>query len=252
MSIAAISSSFISAVRASASGAPVQAASAVPALSRHAESGGRRHELVDAMNQVLGLDGEQSKAQDQAVFRFAHALMQDLRSIDGGPASGPGRGQAWGRREWSDLPQRIDALATAAAAPVAATAAPVEGPAEPAMPIPMPVPKPVPTPVPVPVPAPLSSVPAVPTAEVDTTAELPPQPNPITTTSAALHLMQVPTSRLLEAYTALRRAIGDQAEPTTPTSNRTELATLLERLAGELDAGATAELPAGSVLNLTA
>jgi len=116
----------------------------------------------------------------------------------------------------------------------------------------MPVPKAVPTPVPVPVPAPLSSVPAVPTAEVDTTAELPPQPNPITTTSAALHLMQVPTSRLLEAYTALRRAIGDQAEPTTPTSNRTELATLLERLAGELDAGATAELPAGSVLNLTA
>jgi hypothetical protein len=104
MSIAAISSSFVSAVRASTAGAPVQPVSGTPSVSRSLEGGGRRHDLVDAMNHVLGLDGEQSKSQDQAVFRFAHALMQDLRSLDGAGAPGPGRGYAWGRRDWSDLP----------------------------------------------------------------------------------------------------------------------------------------------------
>ena len=239
MSIAAISSSFVSAIRASASSAPVPPVSGAPALAGHAEGGGRRHELVDAMSQVLGLNGETSKAQDQAVFRFAHALMQDLRSIDGAAAPGPGRGHAWGRREWSDLPQRIDALATAAGAPVTTPPAPVEQPAVPVV---------------------VSAAPAIaPVAHVASAlvaepaaAELPPQPNPVTTTSAAVHLMQVPTSRLLEAFAALRRALGDQAEPSTPSSTRTDLAALLDRLADELGAGAAAELPAGSVVNLTA
>lgn len=236
MSIAAISSSFVSAVRAIASGAPVQPVSGTPAVTRHSEGGGRRHELVDAMNQVLGLDGEASKAQDQAVFRFAHALMQDLRSIDGAAAPGPGRGHAWGRREWSDLPQRINALATAAGAPAATPPAPAEQPAAAVVATAAPATAPV-------APA-LAAEPAG--------ADLPPQPNPITTTSAAVHLMQVPTSRLLEAFAALRRALGDQAEPSTPSSPRADLAALLDRLADELGSGAAAELPAGSVLNLTA
>ena len=76
-----------------------------------------------------------------------------------------------GRREWSNQPQRTDALATAA----------------------------------------LSQ------------PEVPPQPSPLTTTTAAVHLMQVPSSHLLEAFAALRQAIGDQADA-----------------------------PAGSVVNLTA
>lgn len=238
MSIAAISSSFVSAVRAIASGAPVQPVSGTPAVTRHSEGGGRRHELVDAMNQVLGLDGEASKAQDQAVFRFAHALMQDLRSIDGAAAPGPGRGHAWGRREWSDLPQRINALATAAGAPAATPPAPA--PAE----------QPAVAVVATAAPATAPVAPAL--AAEPAGAELPPQPNPITTTSAAVHLMQVPTSRLLEAFAALRSALGDQAEPSTPSSPRADLAALLDRLADELGTGAAADLPAGSVLNLTA
>jgi hypothetical protein len=54
-------------------------------------------------------------------------------------------------------------------------------------------------------------------------ADVPPQPSPLTTTTAAVHLMQVPSSHLLEAFAALRQAIGDQAD-----------------------------MPAGSVVNLTA
>jgi hypothetical protein len=53
--------------------------------------------------------------------------------------------------------------------------------------------------------------------------EVPPQPSPLTTTTAAVHLMQVPSSHLVEAFAALRQAIGDQAD-----------------------------VPAGSVVNLTA
>ena len=204
MSIAAISSSFVSAVRGSAAAPPIEAAAAPRAATSSHREGGRRHDLVDAMQQVLGVEREPSKVEAQAVFRFAHALMQDLRSIDGGAArEGPGRGHAWGRRSWSDLAQRIDTLATAAAAQ----------------------------------------------------PELPPQPNPVTTTSAAVHLMQVPTSRLLEAFAALRMALGkassaDDAPPAT--DQRSELAAFLQRLADSLGNDAPASVPAGSVVNLTA
>lgn len=204
MSIAAISSSFVAAVRESAAVLPVEATAAPRPMGHSLREGGRRHELVDAMQQVLGIEGEPDKVEAQAVLRFAHALTQDLRSIDGGAArEGPGRGHAWGRRSWSDLPQRIDTLATAA------------------------------------------------TAQPD----LPPQPNPVTTTSAAVHLMQVPTSRLLEAFAALRVALGkassaDDAPPAT--DRRSELAVFLQRLADSLGKGASASVPAGSVVNLTA
>ena len=245
MSIAAISSGFVSAVRASANGAFGPPVSGAPAISPQAESSGRRHELVDAMNQVLGREGEQSKAQDQAVFRFAHALMQDLRSLDGGAGAdagaGPGRGHAWGRREWSDLPQRIDTLATAAGAGAPATnlAAPPTQPTAPAA-----------SSAAATTPA---RVPVAPALEAElAAAELPLQPNPVTTTSAAVHLMQVPTSRLLEAFAALHLVLTDQAEPATPSANRADLASLLNRLGEALSVGAAAELPAGSVLNLTA
>lgn len=243
MSIAAISSGLVSTVRAGGSGATVQPVAGAPAISRQADGGGRRHELVDAMNQVFGLEGEQRKSQDQAVFRFAHALMQDLRSLDGGRAPGPGRGYAWGRRDWSDLPQRIDALATAASAP-AAPPAPASAAA---------VAPPTAASALTEAPAPSTRIPLAPALDAaQVVAELPPQPNPVTTTSAAVHLMQVPTSRLLEAFAALRRVLGDQAQPATPSGSRADLATLLSRLSEELDAGAAAELPAGSVLNLTA
>lgn len=228
MSIAAISSSFVAAVRDRAVVAPVESTVAPsPAEQAHRE-GGRRHELVDAMSQVLGIEGEQDHADEQAVFRFAHALMHDLRSLDSGGqtdgAAGHGQGHAWGRREWNDLPQRIDALATAAAANAAPPSA---EPTEPA--------------------------PATPEVAVELPpADVPPQPNPLTSTSAALHLMQVPSSRLLEAYAALREALGDEATVATSGDDRASLAAFLERLSDGLAPDAPTALPTGSVLNLTA
>lgn len=235
MSIAAISSSFVAAVRERAPVAPVASVDggAAPRVGAQAQrDGGRRHELVGAMNQVLGIEGEQDKSDAQAVFRFAHALMSDLRSLAGGARpDGPGRGHAWGRRDWSDLPQRIDALATAAGASV------MPPPAEPTEPV-----------------TPNVAVASAPEPE-PTTAELPlpevpPQPNPVTTTSAALHLMQVPSSHLLEAYAALRQALGDESD--APGDTRAELAAFLDRLSQSLLPDTPPALPAGSVLNVSA
>ena len=217
MSIAAISSSFVAALRASA--APTPADAVAPARGAHHE-GGRRHELVDAMNQALGQSGPQDKATEQAVFRFAHVLMHDLRSLDGeGGRQGPGRGVAWGRRNWSDLPQRIDALATAAGA-----AHPVE---------------------------PMATKLA---AAAEPPPELPPQPNPLTATSAAVHLMQVPSSRLLEAYVALRQALGAQDAPSdaAPSDPRSDLVAFLGRLSVTLAPDTRSAMPAGGVLHMTA
>jgi hypothetical protein len=242
MSIAAITSSFVSTVGARAASAPAAVAQAPRAGHRGGHDGGHRHELVDAMNQVLGIDGDQTKGQAQAVFRFAHALMQDLRNIEDGGAAGPGRGHghgnAWGRRTWSDLPQRLDALATATAAPAAVRP---EVPAQPLTPAVSIVTQPAAT----------AGLPPIVAATVPQ-LELPPQPNPVTTTSAALHLMQVPSSRLLEAFAALRRALLDQSDPVAPQASRADLATTLNLLSRELTAGAPTDLPAGSVLNLTA
>ena len=244
MSIAAIASSFVTAVRAAAPLGPVAPVQPSRGVQRGEHEGGRRHELVDAMNQVLGVEGEQSKDEAQAVFHFAHALMQDLRSFDAGsaPAPGSGHGHAWGRRDWSDLPQRIDALATAAGSP--ASHAP-------------PTPPAAPTPDAV---APAAEAAAPPLSEtlpppvIDETAatDVPLPANPVTTTSAAVHLMQVPSSRLIAAYAALRQALGEQS--TTPASGdlRSELAAFLDRLANQLAPDAPASLPAGSVLHLTA
>jgi hypothetical protein len=246
MSIAAISSSFVAAVRERGSSS-VEAVAATRPTARAAQDGGRRHELVGAMKQVLGMEDGVDRTEDQAVFRFAHALMHDLRSIDGGAArEGPGRGNAWGRRNWSDLPQRIDALATAASAPPAAPPGVVAAPA--------------------PTPAPVQAVPdpeidtapttpvatALPRADASALPEELPPPNPVTSTSAAVHLMQVPSSRLIEAYAALRQALGAQSDAPAGSSLRGELSAFLDRLAEKLAPDTAAELPSGSVLHLTA
>lgn len=109
MSIAVTSSSFVPTVRAGAPPVPVDPVQPLREAHRSPREGGHRHELVSAMNQGLGRVGEQDERDAQAVFRFAHALMRDLRSIE----AGSGRGNGWGQRDWGDLPQRIDALATA-------------------------------------------------------------------------------------------------------------------------------------------
>ena len=226
MSIAAISSSFIAAVRAGAPVAPVEPVTPTRAPHRGEQAGGRRHELVGAMSQALGVEGEQSKSTEQAMFRFAQALMHDLRSVDAGGGSDPGNGHghAWGRRDWSDLPQRVDALATAVRAaagePVAAAPPGATSPQD------------------TPVEAPL--------------VELPPQPNPLTATSAAVHLMQVPSSRLLEAYTALHQVLSEQSPAPAANAGGDDLSAFLERLSNQLSPDAPVALPSGSVVNVTA
>jgi hypothetical protein len=217
MSIAAISSYFATAVRRSAAPAAVEAADPVSAPARvgreQGREQGRRHELVAAMNQVLGLppsDGEPDKKAEQAVFRFAHALMHDLRTMVGEDSDGP---RAWGRRDWADLSQRLQALATAAMpAAAAAVAAETQAP----------------------------------------TAEVPDQPNPVTTATAAVHIMKVPSSHLLEAFAAMQRALGELDQGADPTDERSVLAALANRLAAAVAPTAASALPAGSVVNLSA
>lgn len=41
--------------------------------------------------------------------------------------------------------------------------------------------------------------------------ELPDAPTPVTPANAAVHIMQVPSSRVLEAFVLLQRAIGQQS-----------------------------------------
>ena len=81
---------------------------------------------------------------------------------------------------------------------------------------------------------------------------MPPQPSPLTTTTAAVHLMQVPSSRLIEAFMALRRALGDQSDALTAGHVRSGLAAFLQQLSAQLSPNAPSALPAGTVLNLTA
>ena len=225
MSIAAISSNFVSAVRGSLDMPPVEPVQGARAVHRQAQGEGRRHELIGAMNQALGNVDEQGKETAQAVFRFAHALMHELRSVDAGGEQGPARGHAWGRREWSDLPQRIDALATA----VGAQAGQAQAPAAPAVAA--------------------AAVAAV--ADVSVVAE-PPMPKPLTRTSAAVYMMQVPSSRLIAAYEALHQAMGSQPVATTAAGAREGLAALLERLSSQLAPDTASAVPAGSVLDVTA
>jgi hypothetical protein len=203
MSIAAISSQFASSVRRMAAPTATEASEPVRAAPRVAREPGRRHELVAAMNQAMGLDGEQDRATEQAVFRFAHVLMRDLRTLAGEESDGP---RAWGRRDWGDLSQRLGALATAASQPA--------------------------------VPAPSPEVLA--------------QPSPLTPTTAAVHIMKVPSSHLLEAFATLQRALGQQSEANAPSDARTALADLARRLATAVQPATAATTPAGTVVDTSA
>lgn len=225
MPIAAITSNLVSAARAGAASAPVESVQRVRVAQR--QEGGHRHELVDAIIHVLGIDGEDSATQAQAVYRFGHALMHELRTIDTGGTSGSesGRGHAWERRDWNDLPQRLDALATATATPADA--------AQPTAPA-------------------LNPAPPAPATDALSREALPRPTNPVTTTSAAVELMQVPSSRLLEAYAALRAVLDEQGAAPLAGALRGDLAIFIDRLSKRLTPDAPATLPAGSVMHLTA
>ena len=186
---------------------------------------GRRQDLVAALHQVLGAESVQASSDDKAVSDFTHALAGDLQRIDS-RSSDQDPGQTWGRRAWNALPQRLDALAAATSA--RATAAVAAGP--------------------------VSNADAAHSGSSEQVVlpEIPPQPKPLTANSAALHLMEVPSSHLLEAYAALRQALGEQARAPAAATPHADLAALLTRLAQELASAAPTTLPTGSALNLTA
>ncbi len=81
--------------------------------------------------------------------------------------------------------------------------------------------------------------------------EIPEQPNPLTTTTAAVHIMKVPSSHLLEAFVAMHRALGQQSD-LQAGDERKALADLAKQLAGAVaPVGATA-VKAGSVVDVKA
>lgn len=214
MSIAAISQSFVSAVRAGTAPAAVEATEPVRAAGRVTprEPHGRRQALVEAIYESMDVDAAaEDRKQTQAVYRFAHALMHDLREMDGDqPTDGSGR--ALGRRDWGDLGQRLSALATAAASKPDADPAP-----------------------------------AVP--------EMPQEPRPVTTATAAVHLMQVPSARLLEAFVAMHRALERQDEERNPIDlpdARGALAQVLRTLAQAASAETPIDTQAGALLDIRA
>ena len=204
--LSAISSPYASVVRRSATAASAEPALPVRAVPRVATDTPRKHELFEAMTQVLKAASDGQVADDegtQSVLRFAHALMHDLRTL-GGDGAGEAADGA-GVSAWGDLPERLSTLATAAAAPAAQTTVAV--------------------------------------------AEMPDEPNPVTTATAAVHIMKVPSSRLLEAFVAMHRALGQLGE-LQAGREREALADLARRLAGSVHGGGAQG--AGAVVDVKA
>ena len=204
--LSAISSPYASVVRRSANAASADPAQPVRAVPRVATDTPRKHELFEAMTQVLKAASDGQVADDegtQSVLRFAHALMHDLRTL-GGDGAGEAADGA-GVSAWGDLPERLSTLATAAAAPAAQTTVAV--------------------------------------------AEMPDEPNPVTTATAAVHIMKVPSSRLLEAFVAMHRALGQLGE-LQAGREREALADLARRLAGSVHGGGAQG--AGAVVDVKA
>jgi hypothetical protein len=189
----------ISAVAAPERVAAVPASSAGSAATheQHGSAARRaqRHGLVDALTSALAVERGRDGRTDQAIARFAHALVHDLSRIGGDDR------QAFGPREWGTLGPRIGALAGAALAQAAAD------------------------------------------------REIPREPSPLTVVTAALHVMRVPSSRLVEAFRVLHETVPSVAEVVNGASDtRVQLATFLQRIAPTTpDAGAS-----GALLDATA
>jgi hypothetical protein len=81
--------------------------------------------------------------------------------------------------------------------------------------------------------------------------EIPDQPNPLTSTTAAVHIMKVPTSRLLEAFVAMHRALGQQSD-LQAGDERKALADLAKQLAGAVAPVGATSVKAGAVLDVKA
>lgn len=152
--------------------------------------GGQRHQLVESMFSVLGASASRADPQaEQAVARFAHALMEDLRRVGGEDDEA-----ALPRLDWVDLSARLLALARAAVGPdVAGVARPL-------------------------------------------------------TAGGAAELMQVPSSRLIEAFVAMRRALSNDRVELGGGDLRTALAEFLQQLAA--DTARSRVDPSGALLDM--
>lgn len=94
-----------------------------------------------------------------------------------------------------------------------------------------------------------ASRPAGPAAAAE--VEIPDEPNPVTTATAAVHIMKVPSSRLLEAFVAMSRALGQQGE-LQAGREREALAEVARKLAGSVKASPSVGRSAGTVLDVKA
>jgi hypothetical protein len=82
-------------------------------------------------------------------------------------------------------------------------------------------------------------------------AEIPDEPSPVTTATVAVHIMKVPSSRLLEAFISMHRALGQQVE-LLAGREREALAQLASKLAGSVKGNPGAARSAGHVLDVKA
>ncbi len=97
----------------------------------------------------------------------------------------------------------------------------------------------------------LATAAAQPADAVPAAPEIPDQPNPLTTTTAAVHIMKVPSSRLLEAFVAMHRALGQQTD-LQAGHERKALADLARQLAGAVAPVGASAVKAGAVLDVKA
>jgi HPt (histidine-containing phosphotransfer) domain-containing protein len=85
-------------------------------------------------------------------------------------------------------------------------------------------------------------------------ADVPDQPNPVTTATMAVHIMKVPSSHLLAAFVAMQRALmqqGEQQEERVPAPDtRSALADLAHQLSSALEASGAGA--GAAVLDLSA
>lgn len=221
VSITALSSAYAGpqrgAVPPPASAGRTQASASASASSTDAaprSSISRRHPLMDAM---LSATSQRERASSEQAVESSAAVQDALKSDSGAADAAVAHfahalmedlRQLAGNGEakgWNDLSSSVGALAAKAAAGVGAEA----------------------------------------DAQAAAEAAIPPQPNPLTPMSAAVHLMQVPSSHLLKAYAAMRLAMP-QAEPAAdspsaqPVDERAHLAEFLSRMSKSLEPQASA------------
>jgi hypothetical protein len=88
------------------------------------------------------------------------------------------------------------------------------------------------------------------TAQALPAADVPDEPRPVTTATVAVHIMKVPSSRVLEAFVSMHRTLGRQDEA---TSADVPSAVTVERNKAahyQADAERSGTTPAGTVVDL--